>query len=82
MSADIFGDGLHGDVHAVMEGVEQHTGGPGVVEDDENIAGVSGGDDRGEILHFHGDRAGAFAPNQARVFLKEFRDACSRSDGS
>jgi hypothetical protein len=79
VSADVLGDGLHGDVDAVGEGVEKHTGGPSVVEDDANITSMGGGDDGGEVLNLHGDGAGTFGPNELGVFLNERTDV--RADG-
>jgi len=79
MTADVLGEGLHGGVDAVREGVEKDAGRPGVVEDNEDITGMGGGDDGGEVLNFHGDGAGAFAPDEASVFFDVGRD--SGADG-
>jgi hypothetical protein len=75
VTANVFGDGLHGDVDAMREGVEKNAGGPGVVENHEDVAGMSGGNDGGEVLDFHGDGAGTLAPDEARVFFDERRDS-------
>lgn len=79
VAADVFGKGLHADVDAVGEGVEQDAGGVGVVERDGDrvwAGGIAsgGGDDRGNVLHFHRDRAWAFGPNEVRVRADELRD--------
>src|ERR1700693_2929628 len=74
MPADVFGDGLHSDIYAVSESVEEHASRPGVVENHTNVARVSGSDDGRKVLNFHGDRAGAFAPDEARVFLDQGRN--------
>ena len=57
------------------EGVEEDAGGVGVVDRDGDFFGAGGGDDRGDVLHFHRDRAGAFGPNEMRVRADELRDA-------
>ena len=74
MAADVFGQGLHGDIDAEREGVEQDAGGIGVVERDGNVAGVGGGDDGWNVLDLHGDGAGALAPDERGVFANERRD--------
>ena len=55
VAADVFGDGLHGDVDAMSEGVEEHAGGPGVVDHNFYVARVSGGDNGWDVLNLHGD---------------------------
>src|SRR3981081_2118606 len=77
VAADVLGEGLKGDVDAVTEGVEGNTGGPSVVWDNRNIIFRRGGCDRGNILYFHGERAGTFAPDETGVFLDEIRDGAA-----
>src|SRR6266481_5401762 len=55
VAADVFGDGLHGNVDAMSEGVEEHAGGPGVVDHNFYVARVSGGDNGWDVLNLHGD---------------------------
>ena len=75
VAADVFSEGLERDVDAVVESVEENSGGPGVVQHDANIFCVSGGCDCGEVLHFHGERTRAFGPNEASVFLNQTGNA-------
>jgi len=74
VTADVFGDGLHSDIYAMSESVEEHASRPGVVENHANIARVSNSDDGGKVLNFHSDGAGAFAPDEARIFLDQGRN--------
>ena len=75
MSADVLREGLHADVHAVREGVEQHTGGVGVVERHGDASRPCGGDDGRHVLHLHRDRARALAPDQRRAGSDQLGDA-------
>ncbi len=74
VAADVFRDGLHRDVHAVRERVEEYAGRPRVVEHDRRAARVRSLGDRGHVLHFHRHRAGALGPDEARVRPDELRD--------
>ena len=46
-------------------------GGPGVVEHHYGSDAMRDVNDRGHVLHFHGDRARAFAPDQPRVLAEQ-----------
>src|SRR5215468_9525813 len=74
VAADIFGESLHGNVDTVDKGVEIDAGGPSVVEDDEGADFVSGFGNCRNVLNFHADGAWTFAPDEARVLLKERTD--------
>ena len=64
VAADVLGKGLNAHVDAEREGVEVNSGGPGIVERDRDVAGVRGGDERGEVGDLHGDGAGGFGPEK------------------
>jgi len=68
VTADVFGESLHGDVHAVSEGVEVNACGPSVVEDDESTGFASDFGDGGNVLDFHSDGAG-LSHQTRRVFF-------------
>ena len=74
VTADVLGEGLHRDVHAVGEGVEVNSCGPGVIEDNESAGFVSDFGDGRDVLDFHGDGARAFAPDKACILLQERMD--------
>ena len=75
MAADVFRDGLHGDVHAVSESVKQNARRPGVIENHFYVSCVRGRNDGGNILHFHGDRSRTLRPNETGIFLNKIGDA-------
>ena len=74
VAADILRHRLHGDVHAMRQRVEQHARRPGVVHDHQRSMGVRDFGDCRNVLHLHGDRAGALAPHQARGRLEQRLD--------
>ena len=77
VSSDILREGLHTDVHAMREGVEQHAGGVGVVERYGDASRPCRGDDGRQVLHLHGDGARALAPDQRRIGPDPRGDAVS-----
>src|SRR6185369_8933397 len=79
VAADVLGERLHADIDTVREGLEEDSGGPVVVEDDERTATMRGFGDGGDVLDLHADGAGTLAPDQSRVVAKELGDA--RADG-
>src|SRR5262245_62169122 len=54
----------------MAEGIEVHTGSPGVIERHGHTSRVRRLSNRGNILHFHGDGARTFAPYKPRVRLQ------------
>ena len=60
MADDVFGRRLHRDIDAVLERLEQHAGGPGIVHDHHRAGRVGGGGDRRDIGHLEGERARRF----------------------
>jgi hypothetical protein len=65
--ADVLRERLHGDIHTVREGVEQDPGGIGIVECQNSTVTMC---DRGYgryVLHLHGQRARALAPDKPGV---------------
>ena len=69
--------GLHADIDAVPERVEQHAGAVGVIDRHGDLARVRGCDNRRHVLDLHGDRPGTFGPDQRRVVAKPRGDAAA-----
>ena len=78
MSANIFGQRLHGHVHAQGKRVQINAGGPGVIQYGQRAVLMRGLRDGGQVLHFHGDRSRTLTPHQPRVRLELRADACAR----
>src|SRR5205085_7367687 len=79
VAANVLGQRLHGDVNAMGKSVEVDSSGPGIVQHYQRALTVNGFSNSRHVLNFHGDRAGTFAPDQARVWTKGRADFSARA---
>ncbi|VFT07157.1 Uncharacterised protein [Escherichia coli] len=76
MPNQIFGSGLNGNIDAKIQRLKQHTGCPGVVDHNDGIRDhtAHGGNNRRNVVDFHGDGAWRFQKHDFSVWLQMLND--------
>ena len=76
MPHQIFGSGLNGNIDAKIQRLKQHTGRPGVIDHNDGIRHhiAHGGNNRRNVVDFHGDGAWGFQKHDFSVWLQMLND--------
>ena len=74
MTDDVFGASLNRNIDAQFKRTAQDRGRPGVIKHDFDATIMGRGGNRGDVLHFKGQRPRAFTPDQNRIVTDKSGD--------